>query len=146
MYAIRSYYVKVGQITGIVILILAIIFAIILGTSKVNLFVFIQAAYTFIGAPFSAIFLLGMLWKRVSGKDALITLFSSFAVAGFLKYLEFGPLAGSESLAAQIVIPFGNQGLITWAFAMIVCAVSASITAPAKADQVGEGLVFSIIV
>ena len=136
--------VKVGQITGIVILILAIIFAIILGSSKVNLFVFIQASYTFIGAPFSAIFLLGMLWKRVSGKDALITLFSSFAVAGFLKYLEFGPLEGSESLLAQIVIPFGNQGLITWAFAMIVCAVSAAITAPAAAEQVGVGLVFNI--
>ena len=136
--------VKVGQITGIVILLLAIWFAIVLGTSKVNLFVFIQAAYTFIGAPFSAIFLLGMLWKRVSGKDALITLFSSFAMAGFLKYLEFGPLAESQSLLAQIVVPFGNQGLITWAFAMIVCIISALITAPAAPEQVGEGLVFNI--
>jgi solute:Na+ symporter, SSS family len=80
----------------------------------------------------------------VSGKDALITLFSSFAVAGFLKYLEFGPLAGSQSLLAQIVVPFGNQGLITWAFAMIICSVSAAITAPPSPEQVGEGLVFSI--
>ncbi len=136
--------VKVGQITGVVILILAIIFAIILGTSKVNLFVFIQAAYTFIGAPFSAIFLLGMVWKRVSGKDALITLFVSFVAAGVLKYLEFGPLAESQSLLAQIVVPFGNQGLITWAVAMIVCMVSASITAPPHESQVGEGLVFNI--
>jgi len=136
--------VQVGQITGIVILVLAIIFAIILGNAKTNLFVFIQASYTFIGPPFSAIFLLGMLWKRVNGKDALITLAASFALSIFLKYLEFGPLADSQSELAGIIKPFGNQGLITWIFAMMVCSVSAWITAPPKEEQVGEGLVFSI--
>jgi len=85
-----------------------------------------------------------MLWKRVSGKDAIITLIASFALSIFLKYLEFGPLADSQSTMAGIIKPFGNQGLITWIFAMVVCTISAFITAPPKAEQVGEGLVFSI--
>ena len=35
-------------------------------------FVFIQAGYTAIGPAYSAIFLLGVFWKRVNGKDELI--------------------------------------------------------------------------
>jgi solute:Na+ symporter, SSS family len=136
--------VKVGQITGIIILILAIAFAIVLGSVKTNLFVFIQASYTFIGPPFSAIFLLGMLWKKVSGKDALLTLAASFCLSLFLKYLEFGSLANSESEIAGIIKPFGNQGLITWIFAMVVCSISAIFTPNPLSEQVGEGLVFNI--
>jgi SSS family solute:Na+ symporter len=99
--------------------------------------------YTFVGPPFSTIFLLGMLWKRVSGKDALITVIFSFCLSILLKYLEFGPLADSTSAFASFVKPFPNQGLITWAFSMIVCTISTLLTAPAKPEQVGEGLIFS---
>lgn len=135
--------VTVGRITGIVVLVLAIGFAILLGGSKTNLFVFIQAGYAFIGPAFSAVFLLGVLWKRVNGTDALITVLAAFAMAGFLKYLEFGLLAESTTPFAQFIKPFGNQALTTWAFAMVVCAVSALVTPPATPEQTGEGLIFS---
>lgn len=135
--------VAVGRITGVVVLVLAIGFAILLGGSKTNLFVFIQAGYAFIGPAFSAVFLLGVLWKRVNGTDALITVLAAFAMAGFLKYLEFGLLAESTTPFAQFIKPFGNQALTTWAFAMLVCAVSALVTPPATPEQTGEGLIFS---
>jgi SSS family solute:Na+ symporter len=135
--------VGVGRITGVVILLVAIGFAIALGYAKTNLFVFIQAGYTAIGPAYSAIFLLGVLWKRVNGTDALITVIAAFLMVGFLKYLEFGPLRESTSDFAKFIKPFGNQGLVTWLFAMLVCTVSAFITPPAKPEQVGEGLIFS---
>jgi len=96
-----------------------------------------------VAPPFSAIFLLGMLWRKVGGRDALITVISSFALAALLKYLEFGPLADSNSAFAGFVKPFGNQGLIVWTFAMIVCTISALITAPPKAEQVSDDLTFN---
>lgn len=136
--------VAVGRITGVVILVLSIGFAILLGSSKANLFVFIQAGYAFIGPAFSAVFLLGVLWKRVNGNDAFITVLAAFAMAGFLKYLEFGLLAESTTPFAQFIKPFGNQALTTWAFAMLVCTVLGFLTPPAKPEQVGEGLIFSL--
>lgn len=135
--------VFMGRFTGVIILLLAIGFAILLGTAKTNLFVFIQAGYAFIGPAFSAIFLLGVLWKRVNGTDAVLSVIAAFAMAGFLKFLEFGPLAESTSDLAKFVRPFGNQALITWAFTMLFCSVLALITPPAKPEQTGEGLVFS---
>jgi solute:Na+ symporter, SSS family len=135
--------VKMGRVTGVIILFLSIGFAVLLGTAKTNLFVFIQAGYAFIGPAFSAIFLLGVMWKRVSGKDAIISVIAAFSMSIFLKYLEFGPLVNSTTDLAKFVRPFGNQALITWAFTMMVCCISAMVTAPPKPEQVGEGLVFS---
>ncbi len=141
----EEHYVSVGKISGIVFLLLSVGFAVVLATAtKVNLFILIQALYTFIAPPFSAIFLLGMIWKRVNGKAALITIFSGFAMAGFLKYLEFGPFVNSTSELANTIKPFANQGLITWVFAMIVCIVSTLILVKPGENKIGNDLVFNI--
>lgn len=137
--------VFIGRMAGVLILLLSIGLAIILATvTKVNLFIFIQALYTFIAPPFSAIFLLGMLWKRVSGRDALITVIFSFLLSCVLKFLEFGPLADSTSYLAGLIKPFANQGLITWIFAMIVCSISAVVTSPPAPENVSEDLTFNL--
>lgn len=137
--------VKMGQVAGIIILLLSIGVAIMLATAtKVNLFVFIQALYTFIAPPFSAIFLLGMLWNRVSGKDALITVVVSFCVSVVLKVLEFGPFLDESPELAGLIIPFANQGLITWIIAMIVCAIAASVTEKPSPEQIGDDLMFKV--
>ncbi len=140
-----SHYVKTGKVVGAIFLTISILFAILLATAtKVNLFILIQALYVFIAPPFSALFLLGMLWKRVSAKDAIITVIAGFAMAGFLKFLEFGPLAESGSELANFVKPFANQGLITWVFSMVVCIVSSLITPAPPEGQVSKDLTFSI--
>lgn len=136
--------VKVGKLSGAVILIISIALAVLLAMTKINIFVYIQTLYTFIAPPFSAIFLIGMLWKKVNGQDALTAVIVSFAVGILLKYLEFGPLSDSHSALAQFVKPFANQGLIVWAVAVITCMISACFTPKPKADQVSSGLVLNL--
>ena len=141
----EAHYIKVGKLAGLIILAISIGFAIILATvTHVNLFILIQALYTFIAPPFSAIFLLGMLWKRVNGFDAFVTVVASFAMAGLLKFLEFGPLADVNTPFANMIKPFANQGLITWLFAMIVCTTSTLLTPKPLAQQVTADLTFNI--
>jgi solute:Na+ symporter, SSS family len=154
--------ILIGKLSGIVILIISIGFAIVLASAqKINLFVLIQALYTFIAPPFSAIFLLGMVWRRVSGKDAFIAVVASFSLALLLKYLELGVLSDNPTLGitvmikdiltnwmgpegllrfAGIVKPFAMQGLIVWVFAMTVCIVSAYRTPRPDPKQVTDGL------
>lgn len=137
--------VRVGKVSGAVFLLLSIAFAIILATAtQVNLFILIQALYTFIAPPFSALFLLGMLWRRVGGKDALITVIAGFAMAGFLKYLEFGPLSDSTSDLANMIKPFANQAIITWLFSMFICMVSAILTGKGLSNSQVDELTFNI--
>jgi len=140
-----DHYVKTGKVVGAIFLAISIVFAIILATvTKVNLFILIQALYVFIAPPFSALFLLGMLWKRVGGKDALVTVIAGFAMAGFLKFLEFGVLEDSTSEFANFIKPFANQGLITWVFSMLVCIISSLITPNPDENQVSRDLTFNI--
>nr|WP_299346269.1 sodium/solute symporter [Allomuricauda sp.] len=137
--------VRVGKISGTLFLLLSIGFAVMLATAtKVNLFILIQALYTFIAPPFSALFLLGMLWKKVNGRDALVTVIGGFAMAGFLKFLEFGPLADSTSTFAGIIKPFANQALITWIFSMLICAVSTLLTSDKHLNPEAENLTFNV--
>lgn len=135
--------ISIGKISGAIILTLSILLAIVLALTKINIFVYIQTMYTFIAPPFSAIFLVGMLWKRVSGRDALTAIVISFAVAALLKYLELGALADSSSAFATFIKPFANQGLIVWGVAIIVTLISAAFTPAPAAEQVGRGLVLN---
>lgn len=135
--------IKIGRISGTVILVLSILLAVILAVTKINIFVYIQTMYTFIAPPFSAIFLIGMLWRKVAGRDVFIAVISGFVLAGLLKYLELGPLAESTSSFASFIKPFANQGLIVWAFTLIVTTISAFITADPPAECVGDGLAFN---
>ena len=136
--------VRVGKWAGAIILIVSIALAVLLAMTKINIFVYIQTLYTFIAPPFSAIFLIGMLWKKVNGQDALTAVIVSFVVGILLKYLEFGPLADSHTAFAQFVKPFANQGLIVWAVAMVTCMVSAHFTPKPKAEQISSGLVLNL--
>lgn len=135
--------IRVGKISGTVILVLSILLAVILVETKINIFVYIQTMYTFIAPPFSAIFLIGMLWRRVNGKDVLLALIAGFALAATLKYLELGPLKTSATVFASFIKPFANQGLIVWAFTLLVTAVSALITPWPAPKHIADGLAFN---
>jgi SSS family solute:Na+ symporter len=142
--------VLVGQIAGAIILTLSIGVGVLLATvTKVNLFIWIQALYVFFAPPFSATFLLGTLWRQVSGRDALIASFVSFAFAFALKALEFkNELLGWANLPDWVslpswLIPFANQGMACWAVCILVCAVSALLTAPPANENVSDQLVFN---
>ncbi|WP_168566687.1 SLC5 family protein [Crateriforma spongiae] len=139
--------VIVGRIAGAVILGISIIVGILLATvTKVNLFIWIQALYVFFAPPFSATFLLGSLWRRVSGTDALIASICTFLFALMLKVLEFkDSLLGWAHLPDWValpswMIPFANQGMICWAFCMILCATLALVTP--NPDSIDDDLTF----
>lgn len=130
--------VAVGRIAGVLILLMSIGVAILLATiTKVNLFVWIQMLYVFFAPPFSATFLLGSLWRRVSGFDALLASVVAFAFAIALKILEF------NGLLPDWMTPFANQGMLVWAVCMIVCTISALITPPPDPAKVSDDLTFN---
>ena len=141
--ASESREISIGRLSGTLVLLLSILLAVILALTKINIFVYIQTLYTFIAPPFSAIFLIGMLWRKVGGKDVFIAVISGFALAAILKYLELGLLKDSTTAFAIFIKPFANQGLVVWAFTLIVTTISTFITPNPDPKCVGDGLVFN---
>ncbi|MBK1879174.1 SLC5 family protein [Pelagicoccus mobilis] len=129
--------VLVGRIAGCVILALSIGVAIMLKSGSWNLFEFIQILYIFFAPPFSATFLLGALWRRVSGFDAMLATVVSLLFATIMKIL-----LGLDMLP-EVLQPFIMQGLLVWVVAMVVTIVSALITPPPAPEKVSDDLTFN---
>lgn len=130
--------IRVGRGAGVVVLGLSVITAVVLAeVSRVNLFVFIQTLFVFFAPPFSAIFLVGSLWRRVNGRDAVIAAHVSLSAAVLLKVLEYG----FPEQVPGILLPFANQGALVWLVAIITVSVSAALSNPPTAEQTGVGLV-----
>lgn len=130
--------VRVGRSVGWLILILSIITAILLAeVSRVNLFVFAQTLFVFFAPPFSAIFLVGSLWNRVNGHDAVLAVKLSVIFAILLKVLEF---ALPEALPSAL-LPFANQGALVWVVAVLSVSISAWRTHPPPAEKTTKDLI-----
>ncbi|MGD9109755.1 MAG: sodium/solute symporter [Phycisphaerales bacterium] len=132
--------VIVGVWSSIIILIAAIVMAMFIGRLGQSLFVYIQTLYAFFAPPFSAIFLLGILFKRINAKGATVAVFVGFAFGILMKmYLTLWPdLFGPNVL--HLVQPFSNQSLLHWAFCVIVCSVVSFATPPPNPEQVNDQL------
>ncbi len=141
--------VKFGIISSIVILALAIVTAGFIESLNTSLFVYIQQFFAFFAPPFAAIFLLGILWKRINGKGASAAVSLGFILAVILKTWEFKadlPAYLSFYLPGDMplwMVPFYNQAAIVWVFSLLVCIVVSYITNPPSAEQVTDKLVIN---
>lgn len=141
--------VRFGIISSFVILAISIVIAGFINSLNTSLFVYVQQLFAFFAPPFAAIFLLGILWRRINGKGASAAVISGFVLGIILKtwelkaelptYLTFYfPVNMPEWL-----MPFYNQAAIVWMFAMLVCIIVSLMTDPPTAEEVTDQLVFN---
>ncbi|MBN1910671.1 MAG: sodium/solute symporter [Pirellulales bacterium] len=125
--------VAVGVLSSIVILAVAIILGYFIGQFTDGLFVYIQSMYAFFAPPFAAVFLLGILWRRINGTGAVVTVILGFGFAVLLKCIVSFVDGHPHWLE-----PYANQAVFDWAFCMVVCTVTSLLTAPPRPEQVSD--------
>ena len=81
----------VGKVTTIVAMILAIVASPIFG-HYTTIFVGINKLISYVAPPITAVFLLGVFWRRASGKAAFITLVAGMALGLAAFYLDWNNL------------------------------------------------------
>ena len=133
---------KVGKIITATVLIVSIFLGIWVSTLGESLFIYIQELFTFFAPPFSAVFLLGAFWPRINGKGALVTTIFGLILGVLIKvWVRQGGAWGLE--APDWLFPYANQGVINWAFCMVLCIAVSLNTSPPRPEQVTEDLTFS---
>jgi SSS family solute:Na+ symporter len=80
--------VHIGKITTVAGAILAIIFSPLFGHYP-TIFEGINKLISYVAPPITAVFLLGVFWKRASGKSAFITLLAGIALGCLAFYLDW---------------------------------------------------------
>ncbi|MBN1853511.1 MAG: sodium/solute symporter [Pirellulales bacterium] len=139
--------VKVGILSSVVVLGIAIGLGGFIGRIGGNLFVYIQTLYAFFAPPFSALFLLGVLWKRINAPGAIATVILGFTFGIAVKvYVQFDtaiqksiPMLPFHPVWLE---PYANQAALNWVFCMLVCISVSCLTTPPRPEQVSDQLTF----
>ena len=127
--------VRMGMVSSVVILIISIVIAGFINRLGGSLFVYIQSLYAFFAPPFSAVFCLGVMWRRINGPGAVVAVILGFLLGiGMKLYVQFVFLAHPVWLE-----PYAMQGIVNWAFCVVVC-ITSLLTAPPRPEQVTDQL------
>ncbi|MBN2329807.1 MAG: sodium/solute symporter [Candidatus Omnitrophica bacterium] len=126
--------VYMGMGSSTVILILSIVLSGYISHFSEGLFVYIQSLYAFFAPPFSAVFLLGILFRRINSQGA-----TAAVLSGFLLGIGMKVYAQSPGHALWLE-PFAMQAIVNWIVCTVICAVVSVCTQPPLPEQVTDRL------
>jgi SSS family solute:Na+ symporter len=132
--ASEKHLVRMGMWSSLVILIIAIALAGQIPGFGTGLFVYIQSLYYFFGPPFSAIFILGIVSRRINKVGATAAVF-----AGFVLGIAMKALAALPGFPDWLK-PYAMQAIINWLFCMGTCVAVSALTPPPAPEQVTDDL------
>lgn len=133
--ASEKHLVLMGRLSSVVIMIIAIVLGGFIGKLGGSLFVYIQSLYAFFAPPFAAIFLLGILFRRINAHGATITVILGFLLGILIKiYLQFVP---SHPVWLE---PFQMQAAVNWVFCVVLCVAVSLATLKPSPEQVTDEL------
>lgn len=127
--------VYVGVVTSVVVLLVAIVIGRYVGEVGGGLFEYVISLYALFAPPFAAVFLLGILWRRVTASAALATIIVGMSAGITLKVL----LANGSDYPAWLD-SFPNQASINYLISVTTCVLVTWATPPPKPEQVTDQL------
>lgn len=127
----------VGRIATVIVVILGILWIPIMANISGVLYEYLQSVQSYIAPPITAVFLLGIFYKRINAKGALTTLIFGFVVGAVRIALE---LLRHKTTPGSFLHTFGDMNFLTFGavffLACIVVAVVVSlVTEPAPEEQ-----------
>lgn len=135
--------VRMGVWSSAIVLVIAIVMGAFIGKLSGSLFIYIQALYAFFAPPFAAVFLLGILWKRINGIGATTAVILGFVFGILMKvYVQFDvqiqEILPFVPLHPAWLAPYANQSAINWCFCILVCVPVSLLTPPPTPEQITD--------
>jgi SSS family solute:Na+ symporter len=125
--------VRVGGWSSFVILVIAVAISIWLSHGKHGVFYLIQDVGAWVAAPISAVFLLGILWRRATAAAATAVLILGFPYTAFVQYVLFRYVA--------IFRPYDNylnRTFVVWVSSIGAIVLISLFTTPPEPAVVDE--------
>jgi SSS family solute:Na+ symporter len=135
--ASEKHLVSMGVWSSVVILIVSITLAGFIGKLQGSLFIYIQTLYAFFAPPFSAVFVLGILFRRINGQGATAAVILGFLLAILIKVYLLLP---GHPLWLE---PYSMQGIVNFGFCTAVCIVVSLLTPRPAPEKVTDQLTFN---
>ncbi|UII79959.1 sodium:solute symporter [Flagellimonas sp. CMM7] len=136
---------NVGKIATSIVVVLGIIWIPIM--EKIGggvLYQYLQSVQSYIAPPITAVFLLGVLWKRVNSKAAIVTLFSGLVIAALRIVAEVYRTDLSGAALSFATINFAHMAIFMFIFSVVIC-ISASLATNPPEYSLIKGLSFGTL-
>ena len=127
--------VVVGVVSSVVVLMVAIVIGRFIGDLRDGLFGYVISLYALFAPPFAAVFLLGILWRRVTAPAALATVIIGLGAGiGMMVFLSY-----ASDYPAWLNSPW-NQASINYLICIATCVLVTFATRPPKPEQITDQL------
>lgn len=136
---------NVGKIATSIVVVLGIIWIPIM--EKIGggvLYQYLQSVQSYIAPPITAVFLLGVLWKRVNSKAAIVTLFSGLVIAALRIVAEVYRSDLSGAALSFATINFAHMAIFMFILSVIIC-ISVSLATNPPDYSLIKGLSFGTL-
>ncbi len=136
---------NVGKIATSIVVVLGIIWIPIM--EKIGggvLYQYLQSVQSYIAPPITAVFLLGVIWKRVNSKAAIVTLFSGLLMAALRILAEIYQTDLSGALLTFATINFAHMAIFMFILSVIIC-ISVSLATNPPDYSLIKGLSFGTL-
>ena len=138
--------VNIGRVATTVVVILGLLWIPIM--QKIGggvLYNYLQSVQSYIAPPITAVFLMGILWKRVNAPGAIATLLFGLVVGTLRIIAELNVAPDDTGLWASFAtINFAHMAIFIFVASVIVCTIVSLLTAPPDESQI-EGLTFGTL-
>lgn len=129
--------VVVGRITSVVVMVLAILWSPLIGKFE-SIFEAIAVIMAMISPPVSAVFVLGVLWKRGTSQASLWTMIAGMMLGVITFCLDFPPISGFAYVTEGLGIHFMMQA---WWLFVVCCTIFILVslaTSPPAREKVSD--------
>jgi len=134
--------VRVGQGATVVLVGLGLAWIPLMKLISGQLYQYLQSVSAYIAPPITAVFVLGIAWRRVNAPGALAALGSGFVLGATRLVLELNKGSLPEGwLLDAVSMNFLHFAVVLFAFCCAVLVGVSLLTAPPRPDQV-DGLTF----
>lgn len=134
--------VRVGQYATIGMVVLGLLWIPFIGGISGQLYTYLQSVQAYISPPIAAVFLLGLLWRRLNASGAIAALLSGFVFGALRLILELN----KDSLGG-FALQYATMNFLHFAVLLFfICSlilVVVSLMTPAQSDEKLAGLTFA---
>jgi solute:Na+ symporter, SSS family len=135
--------VLVGQATTALLVGFGLLWIPLMKLISGQLYQYLQSVQAYISPPIAAVFLLGVLWRRVNATGALAALLAGFVLGMGRLVAEIGKQNLSGALRAYADINFLHFAVLLFVVCSVILVVVSLVTAPPPLEKV-TGLTFAV--
>ncbi len=136
--------VRVGQVTTAVLVLFGLAWIPFMKLISGQLYEYLQSVQAYISPPIAAVFLIGVLWRRVNARGAIASLVTGFVLGMGRLVVEIAPALQTGFLATYAEVNFLHFAIILFLLCSAVLVV-VSLASPPPPHAKVDGLTFATL-